>query len=265
MERDLVELRQRLRVAVVADDGDDVAAQLARVPAIQQVGQTVVVPADEQRQPRALRRALEAHLHGEARGDLGERGGEAVGAVERQREVGEVPLDAHEEELELGVLVLIGVHDVGAVPIEELGHGGDDAALVGTVDEQGGGVAHAMMVRQKRRAACSSSQRLQLLPAGVQAIDLGAGGVERSDERGHLGGAGPVDRRVLEGGLEPGDARLGGADRRLDALELLLLLDRSACAPRSLARPRPATAPRRALGAGGAAARRACQADQSPS
>ena len=197
---------------VVADDGDDVAGELAGVPAIEQVGQAVVVLADEERQARAARRALEAHLHGEARGDVGEGGVEAVATVERQREAVELPLDAHEEELELGVLVLVGVHDVGAVAVEELGDGGDDAALVGAVDEQRRRVTHAGVA-------------LQFLPAGVEPIDLGAGGVERGDERRHLGGARLVDRRVFELRLQRRRLRLGGRDRRFDALQLLLLLE----------------------------------------
>jgi len=48
-------------------------------------------------------------------------------------------LDAHEEEGELGVLMLVCVEDVGVVvEDEEVGDGGDDALAVGAVEEEDG-------------------------------------------------------------------------------------------------------------------------------
>ena len=50
-------------------------------------------------------------------------------------------LDAHEEEAEFGVLMLIGVQDVDVVLLHKKRHdGGDEAFAVGAVDEEGGGL-----------------------------------------------------------------------------------------------------------------------------
>ena len=92
-----------------------------------------------------MRRTFDAPLHAEAVGDRRRRRRELL---ERKREAVQLPFHAHEEEVPLGVLVLIGVKDVGAVTVEKLGDGGDDAARIGTVDEQGRGVAHAPMLKQ---------------------------------------------------------------------------------------------------------------------
>ena len=75
------------------------------------------------------------------------------------------------------------------------------------------------------RGGPSALERVELLPARVEPLDLGARGVERRDQRRHLGGARLVDRRIGERRLQRGDLRLGGDDRRLDAVELLLLLE----------------------------------------
>jgi hypothetical protein len=57
-------------------------------------------------------------------------------------ETGDVPLDTHEEQVALLVLVLVGMEDVGVVAIEEVGHGGDDALAVGAVDQEDAGLCH---------------------------------------------------------------------------------------------------------------------------
>ena len=54
----------------------------------------------------------------------------------------EVPFDAHQEQVALAVLVLVGVQDVGIVPVQEFADGGNDPLAVGTVDQQDGGVLH---------------------------------------------------------------------------------------------------------------------------
>ena len=62
-------------------------------------------------------------------------------------------LDAHEEEAEFDVLMLVGVEDVDVVVLDEEGHDrGDDAFAVGTVDEEGGGSGggHGDLARIRR-------------------------------------------------------------------------------------------------------------------
>ena len=71
------------------------------------------------------------------------------------REAGGVggELDAHEEEAELDILMLVGVEDVDVVASDEKIHdGGDDSLAVGTVDEQDGdlGIGHCL---QSKNAA----------------------------------------------------------------------------------------------------------------
>ena len=57
-------------------------------------------------------------------------------------QVREVEADALEEVAGCGVGVLVGVEDVGAVPVEDLGERRHDAAPVGAGDEQCGGLTH---------------------------------------------------------------------------------------------------------------------------
>src|SRR5262249_44805602 len=82
---------------------------------------------------------LDPPAHREALGDRGELAGEVV---EVEGEPGQLPLDAHEEQAALRVLVLVGVQDVAVVPVEELADGGDDPLAVGAVDQQDGRALH---------------------------------------------------------------------------------------------------------------------------
>jgi len=50
-------------------------------------------------------------------------------------EVVEYPLDPHEEQAGLVILVLVGVDDIGAKPVEQSGNAGDQAFAIGTVDQ----------------------------------------------------------------------------------------------------------------------------------
>jgi len=67
-------------------------------------------------------------------------GGREVGRIEV--EACQIPLHPHQEQPELGVLVLVGVQDVGVVPEQEVGDGCDQPLLVGAGQQQNGGVAH---------------------------------------------------------------------------------------------------------------------------
>ena len=53
-----------------------------------------------------------------------------------------IELDAHQEEAGLFVGVLVGVQDVAAVAVDEVGDGGDFAFAVGAGDEEDGGGFH---------------------------------------------------------------------------------------------------------------------------
>jgi hypothetical protein len=57
-------------------------------------------------------------------------------------EFGEVESDALEELSRNRVGVLVGVEDVGAVPVQELRERGDEAFSIRAADEQGSGLFH---------------------------------------------------------------------------------------------------------------------------
>jgi len=81
----------------------------------------------------------DAPVHREACCDLRD-GGLQTGAVGVQ--LGEIELDALEKLTRNRVGMLVGVEDVGAVPIENLRERGDEAFAVGAADEQGCGLVH---------------------------------------------------------------------------------------------------------------------------
>ena len=56
----------------------------------------------------------------------------------------QIPLHAHEEEAQIVVLVLVGVQDVGPVPVQKARDAGDDPFPVGTVNQKGCGVRHGL-------------------------------------------------------------------------------------------------------------------------
>ena len=124
---------------MVADDERDVARQLAALVAIEQIDQAMVVLRDEQRDAVRQRGQLQPPAHRESLGQRGELARELRGI---EGEVRQVPFDAHEEQLALRVLVLVGVEDVGVVPVQELADGGDDAFAVRAIDQQDGSVLH---------------------------------------------------------------------------------------------------------------------------
>ena len=106
VERDTVKTGQVPRGRVVADDEGDVAAQLSDGVAVEQVQQAMLVLGNENRGGGPGHRIGQPPLHLKAVGQ----GLEAL--AERrvvQREIRQVPLDAHEEQAQIVVLVLIGV------------------------------------------------------------------------------------------------------------------------------------------------------------
>src|SRR5580692_2833103 len=79
-------------------------------------------------------------------------------------EVSGIELDAHQEESGLFVSVLVGMQDITAVAVDEVGDGGDLAFGVGATDEQDGGVLH--IYRQRVSGlSCVRSPRPAPLPA----------------------------------------------------------------------------------------------------
>ena len=96
--------------------------------------QAVVVLGDEEGGVLLRLGVAQRAGHREATSDVGDGGldGDAVGA-----QVGQVDPDALEELAALGVGVLVGGEDVGAVSVEDLSERGDDALLIGAGDEEG--------------------------------------------------------------------------------------------------------------------------------
>src|SRR5262245_60983322 len=89
------------------------------------------------------------------------------------------------------------------------------------------------------RVPRSPREPLELVPAGEQALDLGAGAVEIGHQAGHLGAALLEQQRIRQGLFERAHPLLGGQDGLLDAGQLLLLL------PGRAPRPPPRTVPSR--------------------
>ena len=81
----------------------------------------------------------DAPAHRETSSDLRDGGFEArsVGV-----QLGKIELDALKELPRHRVGVLIGIQDVGTVPVEELCERSDEAFAIGAADEQCGGLLH---------------------------------------------------------------------------------------------------------------------------
>src|SRR5437016_2258055 len=99
---------------MVADDERNVANQLSALVPIEQIVQAVIVFRHEQ--PDAI--------------------------VKVKVETSEIPLNAHQEQVAQGVLVLVRVQNVGVVSVQELADCGDNSFAVGTVNKQNAGVGH---------------------------------------------------------------------------------------------------------------------------
>ena len=186
-EGNAVESGKLFCFAVVGDNDRDFAEELAGGDALQQVGKAMQVLGTEEGNarlgiPRLLSDAAELPAHLEYGGERGESLGELGKAARVRRKIclRQSPLDAHEKETKAVILVLIGVEDVRALAVEQAGDFGDEAGLVGAVDEQDGAFRHAF---QLNRAAIGKAE---LLPAqGNCRVDLHGGA--RGNERGEHG------------------------------------------------------------------------------
>ena len=132
-EPDAVEHGELFHFAMIGDDDCDFAGQFVGADAMQQVCDAVQVLRAEERDPRFLVHAakLPAHVQffGERREGLGEVGN--IGTA-----IFHCPLDAHEKQAQLMILMLIGMEDVGALLVEKAGDARYQAFLVWAVDEE---------------------------------------------------------------------------------------------------------------------------------
>jgi hypothetical protein len=112
---------------------------------VQQVGHAVQVLRAEEghARPPGARGQLPVHAQfGGQRRKLGLEGLQ-VKVVRRGRAaVCKTPFDAHEEEAQPVVLVLVGVQNVGPMPVEQRGDAGHQTPLVRAVNQQNGGIFH---------------------------------------------------------------------------------------------------------------------------
>ncbi len=88
--------------------------------------------ADEQRHTRHIIGEVQRPGHLEAAGDQIEGGGKLMPQDDK---VQHIPFDAHEEHPGFRIDVLVEVQDVAPVGEDEIGHGGDQSALVDTRDQ----------------------------------------------------------------------------------------------------------------------------------
>ena len=146
-EADAVECGELFHVAVVGDDGCDLAGQFACAGAVEQIGNAMQVLRAEEHDAWTLagQVQLPAHLQlfGERRKGSGERGDTVLG-----RRLGgclmfsgicaafERPLDAHEEQAQFVILVLVGVKDVRALRVEQACDARHQALAIRAVDQQ---------------------------------------------------------------------------------------------------------------------------------
>ncbi len=144
--RDFVKVCDGLVVGMIGNDQRNVADEFAAVMAIEKINEAVIVLRDENNHALLVRRQGEPPVHLEFVSDRGK----------MLAEVGEVPIgyvdvkisgiefDPHEEQAGFFVGVFVGMEDVAAVAIDEIGNGGDFAFGVGAGDEEDGGGSHVV-------------------------------------------------------------------------------------------------------------------------
>ena len=189
LEGNPIERRQFFHVAMIGDDDRDLAQQLAGAPAMQQIGHAVQILGAEQRHAGQASAGGQLPAHAKLGGEGGEGGAETFqieafrrgSLAHRQpgwtlfraslilRRASERPLDAHEEETKIVILVLVGVQDVGASLIEQRGDARHKTLAVRAVDEQNGRIFHVHFslshgAHCKRAAPGKSSMQTSSLP-----------------------------------------------------------------------------------------------------
>ncbi len=131
-EPDAVPFDQRPEVLVVRDHAHDVALELPRPPAIEEVGDAVVLPVREQHDPLAHVGVGQVPFHVELRRHRFEGGGHLRGTEPRGEAVRD-DLYPQEEAPALQVAVLGRLEDRPAVAGDQAGDGGHDAERSGHV------------------------------------------------------------------------------------------------------------------------------------
>jgi len=136
-----VEVGDGLGVGMIGDDERNFAGEFAALVTVEEIDEAVIVLGDQDDHARAMRGLCQAPVHLELFGDGREMFGEIsevfIGEVFLSQinvEVFGIELDAHEEEPGLLVGVFVGVEDVAAVAVDEVGDGSDFAFLVGAGD-----------------------------------------------------------------------------------------------------------------------------------
>jgi hypothetical protein len=101
--------------------------------AVQQVHQAVEVAGDKKRNSRKVVRVLRSPVHLKIPRN---RLKMFAKVLPIQVEVFQIPLDPHEEPAHFVVLMLVGVQNVPAVVVEEVGDSSHDSFTVGTIYQQ---------------------------------------------------------------------------------------------------------------------------------
>jgi len=142
--RNFVEISNGLIVGMVGNDERDFAGEFAALMAIEQIDEAVVVFRNQDDHAGTMRGLRETPLHlkflGDGRELLAEVSKSLIGEIDV--EVFGIELDAHQEESGFLVGVFVGVQDVAAVAVDEVGNSGDFAFAVRTGDEEDGGIFH---------------------------------------------------------------------------------------------------------------------------
>jgi hypothetical protein len=118
---------------MIAEDGGDVAAQLTGAVSQQKVVEAMIVAGNEDRNALGLMRISQTPGHLKSPSGLLNRAfeGYAVGV-----HFAHVKPDALEKLLRDRIRVLVGIKNIGAMPVEHLRQRGDDATPVGARDQQ---------------------------------------------------------------------------------------------------------------------------------
>src|SRR5579864_83388 len=111
MKGNAVKIRMAFRVGMVADDERDFARQFARVPAVEQVHQAMIVLGNEYRDTQAVARKRDLPLHVQTVRDWSEVAREIL---HLNLEAGEVPLDAREIKAQFRDHVLLEMENIPA-------------------------------------------------------------------------------------------------------------------------------------------------------
>ncbi len=131
-----VEVGDSLIVRMIGNDERDVAGEFAALVTVEEIDEAVVVFRDQNDHAGPMRRLrqtpFQLELFGDGREVFAEGGEIFVGEIDV--EVLGIELDSHQEESGLFVGMFVGVQDVAAVAVDEVGDGGDFAFGVGAGD-----------------------------------------------------------------------------------------------------------------------------------